>query len=324
MNSSLAEEALEVGHVLRESIAGAGGVDLLRRAVADPDARADAETIVDAVGLWDIDPFADPLELEVAAVACQAAGFYALPYPIVERLTRSSTGAATALVEPASTTLVAHGDLALDWAGVDLDGRVYRLERRDAGVLGTKLAPFAVEMTTQPTGERSASLAALGITLQSWWLLGLLQHAVDDTVKYTREREQFGRRLIAFQGVGFQLADMAVAVEGLAELGKYALWRLTTARDDAMVDAVALRATSQSAAATVLRGAHQLHGAMGFTDEVDVSWLSRASQMPRRLPEGTHATAGRLRALIESNGWADFGHADGGRVASSAEAVRYA
>lgn len=324
MNSSLAEEALEVGLVLRESIAGAGGVDLLRRAVADPDARADAERIVDAVGLWDIDPLADRLELEVAAAACQAAGFYALPYPVVERLTRWSTGQAAALVETAPTTLVAHGDLALEWIGVDLDGRVHRLESRDRVVLGTKLAPFGVEMTTEPTGERSPALAALGITLQSWWLLGLLQHAVDDTVKYTREREQFGRRLIAFQGVGFQLADMAVAVESLAELAKYALWRLAVARDDAMVDALALRAASQAAAATVLRGAHQLHGAMGFTDEVDVSWLSRASQMARRLPEGAHATAGRLRALIESNGWADFGHADEVQVETSAAAVRYA
>ena len=152
----------------------------------------------------------------------------------------------------------------------------------------------------------------------------LLEHAVDDTVTYTREREQFGRRLIAFQGVGFQLADMAVAVEGLAELAKYTLWRLATAGEAAIVDAVALRAAAQSAAGTVLRGAHQLHGAMGFTDEVDVSWLSRASQMVRRLPEGAHARAGRLLSLIEADGWADFGHAEADPSQANVEAVRYA
>lgn len=324
MNSSLAEEALEVGSVLRASIADAGGVDLLRRAAADPDARADAEAIVDAVGLWDIDPLGDPLELEVAAAACQAAGFYALPYPVVERLAGTTAGGATALVGSTRTALVAHGDLTLAWAGVEADGGMRRLKPRGAGVLGTKLAPFAVEMESELAGERMPAVASLVTALQSWWLLGLLEHAVDDTVAYTREREQFGRRLIAFQGVGFQLADMAVAVEGLAELAKYTLWRLATAGDEAIVDALALRTAAQSAAGTVLHGAHQLHGAMGFTDEVDVSWLSRASQMVRRLPEGAHTTSGRLLSLIEQNGWTDFGHAEEARATTSAEAVRYA
>jgi len=324
MNSSLAEEALEVANVLRESIAAAGGVGLLRRAVADPDVRAEAEALVDAVGLWDIAPLGDPLELEVAAAACQAAGFYALPYPVAERMARSATADATALVSATPIALVAHGDLPLRWTGVDLDGRMHRLDFPGHAALGTKLAPFAVEMATEPTGERALASAALGMTLQSWWLLGLLEHAVGDTVKYTGEREQFGRRLIALQGVGFQLADMAVAVEGLGELGKYTLWRLATAGADALVDAVALRAAAQSAAATVLRGAHQLHGAMGFTDEVDVSWLSRSSQMVRRLPEGAHATAGRLVRLIDSHGWSDFGHAEKTAVPRAAEGVRYA
>ncbi|MDR7112257.1 hypothetical protein J2X03_002152 [Microbacterium trichothecenolyticum] len=323
MNSSLAEEAVEVADVLRESIAAAGGVDLLRRAVEDPAVRTIAGDLVDAIGLWDLEPLADPLQLEVAAAASQAAGHYALPYPVVERLARSCGADATAIVGDASSALVAHGDLPLAWTGVDPEGRMSRLAPASE-VLGTKIAPFAVGMTLEPTGDRSPEAAALGLTLQAWWLLGLLEHAVADTVRYTREREQFGRTLISFQGVGFQLADMAVAVEALGELGKYTLWRVATVRDGSLVDAVALRSAALSAASTVLRGAHQLHGAMGFTDEVDVSWLSRASQMVRRLPEGAHRTAGRLVTLIGADGWADFGSLDAPRPHRGAESVRYA
>jgi hypothetical protein len=323
MNSSLAEEAVEVAGVLRESIATAGGVDILRRAVDDPAVRDVAGDLVDAIGLWELEPLEDPLQLEVAAAASQAAGFYALPYPVTERFARSAGGEATAVVGTEPTALVAHGDLPLDWTGVEPDGLLHRLTL-DSAPLGTKLAPFAVRMAAEPMGERAPAAASLGLTLQSWWLLGLLEHAVADTVRYTREREQFGRRLISFQAVGFQLADMAVAVEALGELGKYTLWRIATAGDGSLVDAVALRSAAVAAASTVLRGAHQLHGAMGFTDEVDVSWLSRASQLVRRLPEGAHSTAARLVALIDADGWADFGYADAPTAERTAESVRYA
>lgn len=324
MNSSLAEEAVEVADVLRESIAAAGGVDLLRRAVDDLGVRDVAGDLVGAIGLWDLQPLEDPLQLEVAAAASQVAGFYALPHPVVERLARTTGADATAVVGQGSSSLVAHGDLPLNWTGVDLEGRLRGLVPMSGEPLGTKLAPFAVEMATEPLGEAAPAATALALTLQSWWLLGLLEHAANDTVQYTREREQFGRRLISFQGVGFQLADAAVAVEGLSELAKYTLWRVASAGDGALVDAVALRSAAQSAASTVLRGAHQLYGAMGFTDEVDVSWLSRASQMVRRLPEGAHATAARLVSLIDAAGWTEFGHADAPGGLRTAESVRYA
>lgn len=324
MNSTLAEEALEVGAVLHDSISAAGGVDLLRRAAVDPRARSAAGSIVDALGLWDLNPLEDQLELEVAAAASRSAGFFALPYPVVERLARTSTSQATTLVDGSPRSLVSHGDLPLEWVGVDASGSTYSLADAGGGLLGTKIAPFAVEMTTELAGEGARDVAALAMTLQSWWLLGLLDHAVEDVVRYTREREQFGRHLISFQAVGFQLADMAVATEALAELAKYTLWRLAVVRDDALVDAVALRSAALDAASVVMRAAHQLYGAMGFTDEVDVSWLSRASQMVRRLPEGRHASAGRLASLIAAEGWANFGHADGASSAAAGERVRYA
>lgn len=54
----------------------------------------------------------------------------------------------------------------------------------------------------------------------------------------------------------------------------------------------------------MLWGAHQYHGAMGFTDEVDLSWLSRASQFVRRRPEGESATQELLAAKMTDHGFA--------------------
>ena len=307
MNPNLCEEADEVAHVLTASVEAAGGINLLRHATKDAGMRSTAAELLDELGVWELDPLSDATELEVAAAVSRVAGAFALPYPVVERLTGDGSSAAVALVPESGAALVSHADLPLDWSGVDQRGGLHDLEVASSGPLGAALAPFASWMRTSQRPAVDRPRAALASTLQSWWLLGLLEHALADTVAYTQEREQFGKPLIRFQGVGFQLADMTVAVQSLAELAKYTLWRLRVSPAEAVVDAVGLRSAAQQAAAVVLRGAHQLHGAMGFTDEVDVSWLSRAAQLARRTPADTHATSALLAEMIAAGGWAEFG-----------------
>jgi len=305
MNLNLAEEALEVGAVLEDTIAAAGGLALLRAAVDDPDARGAAQRLLDDFGVWGLQPLEDRVELEVAAAVCRAAGTYALPYPVVERLAAGG-GAARALVATEGDRVADHADLDLAWSGIDLRGAVYDLSapRR---IEGAVLAPFACRVEASPTGETAPASAALAATLQAWWLSGLLQRAVDETVRYAREREQFGRPLIRFQGVSFTLADMTVEVEALRELSKYTLWTLAEAPSVALTEALGLRLAALRAAHVVLRGAQQLHGAMGFTHEVDVSWLSRASQTARRVCGGQHATSVLLEESVRAAGWHPFG-----------------
>lgn len=311
MNVTLSGEALEVGAMVRERVEREGGVQLLRRAVADPGLRADVGDMLGELGIWDIDPAAGDTELEVAAEVCRAAGRFALPYPVVERLGRSGADA-TALVSRRAPRVVAHLDLGLSWNGIDLEGGRHRLTPRADGIpLGTQLAPFGVQVDAAAEAGDGRRGAALLIALESWWLLGLLENAVEDTARYTREREQFGRPLSHFQAVAFQLADMSLESVASTELAKYTLWVLAHGvdADEALVEALGLRVAMQRAAGTVLRGAHQLHGAMGFTDEVDVSWLSRASQAPRRLPEDSHRTAGVLLEMLERVGYPQLGQA---------------
>lgn len=307
MNGDLSVEAVEFGAVVRQSIEAAGGVDVLRRCAADPAGRTEAGAVLDRLGLWDLRPLDGPLELEVAAVASRAAGAFAFPYPVVERLV--GNGGAVALVAEHGPRVVMHLDLPLEWRGVDLRGRQYRVGPASPDPLGTPLAPFGVEALAEPEDGHEVRLAAVAITLHVWWLLGLLETALADTVRYTQERVQFGRPIARFQATGFRLADMTLAVNGLEELAKYTLWSLAHEEDQAgaLVDALGLRVAALDAAETVLRGAHQLHGAMGFTNEVNVSWLSRASQSVRRLPEDRQRSLATLLDLVETAGFAELG-----------------
>lgn len=310
MNGELADEARQLGKAVRESIAGAGGIDVLRRAVDDPAVRAAAATVLEPLGLWELAPTKDALELEASAAACHAAGWFAFPYPVAERLGRDDPAQATLLVGTGDRAVGMHLDLDLQWSALDQHGRLLRLETGKRSLLGTELAPFGVELSAEPVGGAARPRAAAVLTtLQVWWLLGLLEHAHADTLRYTQEREQFGRLLARFQAVGFRLADMTLAVRSLEELAKYTLWSIASDPDgeSALVDAVALRLAALDAADVVLRGAHQLHGAMGFTDEVDTSWLSRASQAVRRLPAGREETNAALTALIGTAGFPQLG-----------------
>jgi len=307
ITNRLSDEAVGVAEVLRDQLRQAGGVDLLRGAVAEPERRADAERILGGIGAWELNPLSDGVELEAAAMISQVAGEVGLPYPVAERLGHAEGAAATALVSATDNRHIAsHADLDLAWSAVDFRGHAYDVVARSGELLGTKLGPFASEFTVQRRAERLPRTAALVTTLQGWWLLGLLKKSLTDTARYTREREQFGRALRGFQSVAFGLADMAVALDGLEELAKYALWSIREDGDGetALTDALSLRVAALEAAQVVLRGAHQYHGAMGFTDEVDVSWLSRASQSFRRLPEGESATQELLAARMSQYGFA--------------------
>ena len=317
MNRELSPEATELGSVVRDRLENAGGFEFLRAVVADPTRRAEAGDILDEVGLWDLGPLLDPIELEAAAAASSAAGSFCFPYPVVERLAAGGGARAIALISRAAPRVTSHLDLPFEWRGLDLTGVGYRVA--PAGeLLRTPAAPFGVPSTAVPEGALGVRDAAVAIALHAWWLLGLLRRAADDTIRYTSERVQFGRTLDKFQAVAFRLADMELAIRSVDEMARYALWSIARGDDErsGLVDALALRVAALEAADTVLRGAHQLHGAMGFTDEVPVSWMWRMSQSVRRLPEDRTRTLGVLGDLVGRAGLGELGRPE--RVAEPA------
>ncbi|UXA17279.1 acyl-CoA dehydrogenase family protein [Mycobacterium sp. SMC-4] len=287
----LSDDALEYGRQAKQAFAAAGGDELVQRAQVAPDTREVlVRPVLDGLGAWDLDPRADADGLEAAAALCRSAGYWALPYPLAERLATPTDLDVDGLVviggiRPAGTL----DGLQSRWAAVTVDG-----DRSLVSGLGAAQPGFVAELELSPVDGTGAGDVALGLVLPCWTLLGMLDRAVELTVAHVNLRKQFGQQLAAFQSVQFQLTDAEVERNGLDILAKHALWSAASGRPAAVDDALALRMAAIEAADVVFRVCHQLHGAVGFCDETTLSWLSRYSQPLRRLPFGLSGTRNLL------------------------------
>jgi hypothetical protein len=303
VNLDLSEEALEYGRVASRALEGAGGDDLVQRAEQEPDARgAIVETVFAELGAWELDPRAGGDDLEAAAALCRSAGYWAVAYPLAERLCRPADLDADGLVVVADVAPAAPlADLDGRWVAVTLAGRRSEAKPRPAAAPPRKSA-FVTELDLEPIDDAGAADVPLALVLPCWTLLGMLDRALLLTRQYVLEREQFGQPLASFQGVQFQLTDAEVERSGLEVLAKYSLWSVHARPEEALDDALGLRLAAIEAADIVFRVAHQLHGAMGFCDESTVSWHSRYSQPVRRLPLGLSATRDALTRQLGRRG----------------------
>jgi alkylation response protein AidB-like acyl-CoA dehydrogenase len=109
-------------------------------------------------------------------------------------------------------------------------------------------------------------------------MVGLAQGALDHTVKYVREREQFGRPIGDFQGVQFQLAQMATEIEA-ARLMIYNAARLKDAGKSFVEEAAMCKLFSSQVAARASSTAVDLFGGYGFTREYPVEKLYRDAKI---------------------------------------------
>lgn len=108
-------------------------------------------------------------------------------------------------------------------------------------------------------------------------LVGLAEAMLDQAVEYSKIREQFGQPIGGFQAIKHKLADVAVALE----FARPVVWRAAQALDDGLASASlhVSHAKLVAADASYLAGesAIQVHGAMGYTYEVDLHfWMKRA------------------------------------------------
>lgn len=109
-------------------------------------------------------------------------------------------------------------------------------------------------------------------------MVGLAQGALDHTVKYVQEREQFGRPIGAFQGVQFQIAQMAVEIEA-ARLMVYNAARLKDEGKDFVHQAAMGKLLSSQVAQRVASTAVDLFGGYGFSREYPVEKLYRDAKI---------------------------------------------
>ncbi|MDH3223327.1 MAG: acyl-CoA dehydrogenase family protein, partial [Gemmatimonadota bacterium] len=104
------------------------------------------------------------------------------------------------------------------------------------------------------------------------------QGALDHTLRYVREREQFGRPIADFQGVQFQLAEMATDIEA-ARLLVYNAARLKDAGEPFLREAAMAKLFASRTAQEVSSMCVDLHGGYGFTREYPVEKYYRDSKI---------------------------------------------
>jgi alkylation response protein AidB-like acyl-CoA dehydrogenase len=116
--------------------------------------------------------------------------------------------------------------------------------------------------------------------------VGLAQAALDAAVAFARERKQFGRRVIEFQGLQFMLADMATQIEAARRLYREAA-RAREAGASYTVDASMAKLFASDTAMRVTTDAVQVHGGYGYMREYPVERYMREAKA-LQIVEGTN------------------------------------
>ena len=142
-------------------------------------------------------------------------------------------------------------------------------------LLGVMGKGFNLAMKTLDGGR-------IGIAAQA---LGIAQGAMDETVKYTKERKQFGASIASFQNTQFQLADLETKIQAARFLVRSAAWKkdmkLPYTKDAAMAKLFAAGTAMEMTTKAV-----QFHGGYGYTREYPVERMMRDAKITE-IYEGT-------------------------------------
>ena len=141
--------------------------------------------------------------------------------------------------------------------------------------LGEEGAGFGNFMRTLDHGR-------IGIAALS---LGIAEGAFEQALKYTTVRKQFGQPVAQFQGVQFQLADMATQIEAGKHLMFHAAWLAQHEKPFSKEAAMAKLFCSELAMRTTI-AAVQLHGGYGYTKDYPVERFMRDAKICE-IGEGT-------------------------------------
>jgi len=122
----------------------------------------------------------------------------------------------------------------------------------------------------------------IGIAAQS---VGIAQAALDEAVRFARERKQFDTRIIDFQATRWKIADMATAIEA-ARLLVYRAAKLRDEGEDCSKEASMAKLFASQAANRVAYDSLQIHGGVGYTEEFLIERLYRDARVTE-IYEGT-------------------------------------
>ncbi len=135
-------------------------------------------------------------------------------------------------------------------------------------LIGTINKGFSIAMQTLDGGR-------LGMAAQA---VGIAQSCLDESVKYAKERKQFGHPIVDFQAISFMLADMATDVAAAREL-VYSAAQLKDANKDGTQACSMAKLFAAEAANRCAYKAVQIHGGYGYIKEYKVERLYRDARI---------------------------------------------
>ncbi|AFG34831.1 acyl-CoA dehydrogenase [Fervidobacterium pennivorans DSM 9078] len=142
-------------------------------------------------------------------------------------------------------------------------------------LLGKEGDGFKIAMSTLDGGR-------IGIAAQA---LGIAQAALDEILKYVKERQQFGRPIGKFQGLQWYIAEIATKVQAARHLVYNAAWRKQNNLPYSMEASMAKLFASETAMEVTVK-AVQIFGGYGYTKDSTVERLMRDAKITE-IYEGT-------------------------------------
>ncbi|MET9219738.1 acyl-CoA dehydrogenase [Streptomyces sp. NPDC003300] len=224
---------------------------------------------------------------------------------------RTSVSVSVSVSEPAGQPVVAHAAHADHVLVVTEDG-----ELREAGagprtpVAGVdpnrglaRVADGGGRVLAREWGEAAGKAARLGAIGAAADLVGAAAAMLERTVDYAKGRVQFGSPIGERQAVKHRLADVLLAVEFARPVVARAAYAYDHGLPSAARDAAMAKVFANEAAGKAARGCLQVHGAIGYTDEYDLSlWLRRVWALSAAWGDSTRHRAAVAADLFAPGG----------------------
>lgn len=142
-------------------------------------------------------------------------------------------------------------------------------------LLGDPNRGFSQHLAVLETGRLSIAAVCVGAA----------QACLDESLRYARERIQFGQPIFNFQGIQFKLADMAVAIELARNQYLKAAWLKDQGRNHTF-EATAAKLYASEILEKVASDSVQIHGGYGYMNEYPVSRIYKGAKL-LQIVEGT-------------------------------------
>lgn len=235
---------------------------------------------------------AHPVDL---VVALERLGAWAVPGPVTESIAvapillatdpRNEQLASGELV--ATVALPPHAPRAVDAdkAGLILLATEGQVQDATAGAQHASVDPARMLFDVTGSGNKQSADPArafeFGVLATAAQLVGAGQAMLNMSVEYAKQRTQFGTVIGSYQAIKHKLADVHIAVELARPLVYGAALALAEGADTTARDVSAAKVAAGEAALLAARSSLQTHGAIGFTQEHDLSLLLLRTQALR-------------------------------------------